>query len=195
MKGYPKDTIDKLGNAIVYLCGRIPDMSITKLLKLIYLIEECSVKKFHAPFFGIDFEVWQAGPVAKDIYIDLSDDYRDPFIFREYLSIDTTPKAKYVLAKRNFNNDEFSDNDISVMDYIINKYGDKTARWLVKFTHKENTAWFAAAKENELLDSFAAGTKNSSDVLIDFGYYLSECDKAKYQETQETWKAFDILKK
>ena len=199
MKSYSKDTVNKIGNAAVYMCERIPDMSKTKLLKLLYLLEECSVKKFQTPFFGIDFEVWQAGPVAKDIFIDLSDDYHSPSMLNEYLTVKTVRAAKdrfatYIFAKTNFSNDEFSDNDMAIMDDVIKEYGNKTANCLVKLTHKKNTAWYAAAKENELLDRFNAKTKMSSDVPIDFGYYLSECEKSKYLDTKETWSAFDNLK-
>jgi len=40
----------------------------TKLLKLIYLLEETSVKKNNLPFFGISFEVLQASLQAKIIF-------------------------------------------------------------------------------------------------------------------------------
>lgn len=196
MKSFSKDTINKIGNASIYMCERIPSMSKTKLLKLLYLLEEHSVKEFQTPFFGIDFEVWQAGPVAKDIFIDLSDDYQSPSMLNDYLVIKAAidQSATYISAKASFNDDEFSDNDMSIMDCVIEKYGDKTASWLVNFTHKKNTAWFVAAQKNKLLESFKAGIIKSSPIQIDFEYYLSGCDKAKYIDTKETWSAFENLK-
>ncbi len=43
-------------------------MSKTKLLKLLYLLEERSFLLFGTPFLGLDFEVWKLGPVPKEIY-------------------------------------------------------------------------------------------------------------------------------
>ena len=64
---------NKIGNAVVYLAQHIDNLSKTKLLKLLYLMEEYSVVRFQTPFLGLPYEVWQAGPVAKDIFIDLSE--------------------------------------------------------------------------------------------------------------------------
>lgn len=64
--------IIKLGNTLIYIAKKIPYLSKTKALKLLYLMEDYSVKRFQQPFLGLPFEVWQAGPVIKDVFIDLS---------------------------------------------------------------------------------------------------------------------------
>ena len=61
----------KLGNAIVYIARHTSNLSKTKLLKLLYLMEERMALKYHVPFIGLPFEVWQAGPVAKDVFIEI----------------------------------------------------------------------------------------------------------------------------
>lgn len=73
MKAYTVSDKEKLGNVVVYIANHVPDLSKTKLLKLLYFMEEYSVKRFHTPFLGLPFEVWQAGPVVKDVFIDLSE--------------------------------------------------------------------------------------------------------------------------
>lgn len=72
----------KLGNAIVYIARHTSNLSKTKLLKLLYLMEERMALKYHVPFIGLPFEVWQAGPVAKDVFIDLSD---GPFLLKDFV--------------------------------------------------------------------------------------------------------------
>jgi uncharacterized phage-associated protein len=179
---YTKEVIDKLGNSMVYMAQRVPDLSKTKLLKLIYLLEEVSVKRNKLPFFGIPFEVWQAGPVAKDVFIDLD---IKPDLFGKYISIRREDKATYITAKSSFSDDEFSDNDIEVMDCVIAKYGDKTATQLVKLLHKKGTAWHKVAEENGLIEAFERGITNSSSKEIDFTYYLSGCEAEKYRDCME----------
>jgi len=80
-------------------------LSKTKLLKLLYLLEEFSVKKYHVPFLDLKFEVWQAGPVAKDVFVDLSQD--EPVMLKEFVSIDCNNfngvTATYIKPKKEFN--------------------------------------------------------------------------------------------
>ena len=78
----------KLANTIIFFAERIPDIPKTKLLKLLYLLEECYVKKYSIPLLDIDFEVWQAGPVNREVYIELSD---TPIMLNGY--IETIPEG------------------------------------------------------------------------------------------------------
>ena len=72
MTAFSRSEIDKLGNTIIYLASKIPNLSKTKVLKLLYLLEHFSARYNRVPFVNLEFEVWKAGPVAKDVYIDLS---------------------------------------------------------------------------------------------------------------------------
>lgn len=182
METYSKDTIDKLGNAIVYMANSIPDLSKTKLLKLIYLLEEVSVKKNKVPFFGIQFEVWQAGPVAKNLFIDLSSDLS---MMKNYISISKDGGGSYISAKAAFNDDEFSDEDIEVMDLVISKFGDQKATKIVEYLHKKGYTWFTVAQKNGLKELFDLGLTNSSDVKIDLTCYLTGCEKERYNQKLE----------
>ncbi|MDR2119389.1 MAG: SocA family protein [Tannerella sp.] len=188
---YSKEIIDKLGNAMVYLAQKVPSLSKTKLLKLLYLFEEVSVKTNKLPFFGIPFEVWQAGPVAKDVFVDLD---ITPVLFDRYVSIKRDSKATYIFAKSDFNDDEFSDNDIRVMDEVIAKYGNKTATQLVKILHNKNSAWHKEAEENGLLEAFGKRITNSSNREIDFTCYLTGKEAEKYRDCLEFHKSVSHLK-
>ena len=83
MRTYSESEKSKLGNAIVYIAQRVPDLSKTKLLKLLYFMEEYSVRRFQTPFLGLTYEAWQAGPVPKDVFIDLSE---TPVLLQGYVS-------------------------------------------------------------------------------------------------------------
>lgn len=191
MGSYSNDTIDKIGNAIIYMSSRVNDLSKTKLLKLMYLLERDSIIKYNTPFFGIKFEVWQAGPVAKDIFIDLSD---SPVLLREYITTHSRDGGTYIEAKREFIDDEFSDNDIEIMEHVIKAYGGKTAKQLVTLLHKSSTAWYDAAKKNGLLEAFNANRLNHSDVEVDFTHYLTGCNAERYLEVKEVMESFNALK-
>lgn len=172
----------KLGNTCVYMAQRIPDLSKTKLLKMLYFMEEYSVLRFKTPFLGLPFEVWQAGPVVKDVFVDLSE---MPVLLDGFVERVQVDGATYVKPVAEFCDDEFSDNDIVVMDDMIKRYGDKTAKELVQLTHEVGTPWWKVAKEHGLLEAFEQKLMNNSDYVIDLSETLPECSREFYQENLE----------
>lgn len=126
---FSESTKDKLGNALIYMAERIENLSKTKALKLLYFMEERMVLQYHTPFLGIPYEVWQAGPVAKDVFIDLSD---GPYILKDYVKTEIHHSATYIIPVRPFNDDEFSECEVEIMEEVLKKYGKMTAAELVK---------------------------------------------------------------
>lgn len=164
-KSFTKDQINKIGNAIIYLSGSITELNKTKILKLLFLIEEATIKKYGRPFFGIDFQLWKHGPVAKDIFIDLSDE--KPTLLAEYIEKDPANATNFK-AKKPFCDDEFSDNDIALLDAIIDFAKDKPAAYLVKHTHGKNSLWRKSAIQCGVLEILENELKNSTEHEIDF---------------------------
>ncbi len=173
---------NKIGNAVVYITERVPNLSKTKLLKLLYLMEEYSVKRFQTPFLGLPFEVWQAGPVVKDLFIDLSE---TPVILDGYVEKEVVDDKTYIKATKTFSDDEFSDNDITVMEDILRRYGKKTAKQLVELTHRKDGLWYATAKRNNLLEGFEQKVINNSDCQIDLSECLTGCSQEFYREQMD----------
>lgn len=175
-KGFTKDQKEKIGNSIIYFSDNIDNLSKTKLLKLLYLLEELSVKSFGIPFLNIDYKVWKYGPVNFDIFAELS----EPDIFKNYFKIAQTESGEcYISPKKKFNDDEFSGNEIMLMDIIIKKYGKLSAKSLVNICHKKDTLWYKIASENNLFELFNKNQVKSTDFLIDLSNYIKE-DKSKF---------------
>lgn len=170
---------NKLGNTVVYIASHTNNLSKTKLLKLLYFMEEYSVRRFHTPFLGLPFEVWQAGPVVKDVFIDLSE---TPVILDGFVTKEVKGDATYIQAAKEFCDDEFSDNDLLVMQEVLKKYGDKSAKELVGLTHQKGTLWYNVASKRHLLPLFEGKMMNNSDYTIDFADELTETGKEFYQD-------------
>lgn len=173
---------NKIGNAVVYVAQHIDNLSKTKLLKLLYLMEEYSVVRFQTPFLGLPYEVWQAGPVAKDIFIDLSE---TPVLLDGFVRKKVEADKTYIEAVRAFSDEEFSDNDMTVMDDVIHRYGLMTARQLVELTHQKDSLWYRTAERNHLLELFDQKLINNSDCQINLGEHLSGCGREFYEEQLE----------
>ena len=169
---FSSSEIDKIGNAIVYLAERIKPLSKTKLLKLIYLIEEYSVRTYGLPFFNLDFTVWKLGPVSRDIFVDLSSE--EPVLLSKYIrkniSVDTTID---IFPKVLFSDDEFTDNEMKLLEHITDTFKDYSASDLVQLTHRKHSLWYLTASEHGVLEYLEEGKMNSTEIRIDFSRLLN----------------------
>lgn len=173
-------TKQKLGNTIVYIARKKSNLSKTQLLILLYLMEERMALKYHIPFIGIPFEVWQIGPVAKDVFVDLSD---SPYLLKNFVKTDFKDGGTFIEAIADFDDNEFSECEIEMMDEILAKYGNMTASDLVSETHKEGTLWYRTAVRTGLLEAFNKYECNNSDQQIDFTEEMIDCAAEDYRES------------
>jgi uncharacterized phage-associated protein len=154
--------MQKIGNALVYLSSHISDLTKTKLLKLVYLLDEVSIRKSGVPIFNLTYKVWKFGPVSEDLYIDLSDDLR---LVKDFLKFDASTQSFKPASE--FCDDEFSDNEIELMNFVIEKYGAKSAADLVSVTHHPFSPWYNTAKEHNVLEPLEQELINHTDLIID----------------------------
>lgn len=187
-KAFTKDQIDKIGNTIIYLAERVPDLNKTKILKLLFLTEEASIKKTGKPFFGIDFQIWKFGPVAKDIFIDLTTQWFDdsPVLLNEFILRDPKNNENFV-PKTAFKDDEFSDNDLQLLDLIAGFGKNKSANYLIKHTHGANSLWRKSAIKYGVLELLENELLNSTDFTVDFTLLFDDNSpiKERYEESKD----------
>lgn len=170
----------KLGNTILYIAQHAKYPYKTEVLKLLFLMEERMVQQYHIPFLAIPFSVWRLGPVSVDVFEELSD---GPVLLDEYISLQYNGTGIKILPKREFNDDEYSDAELNMMETIMNKYGNMTSEQLVNETHKEGSLWQITAKEHGLLEDFNAKRANSSTIIMDLGRQLCPDAREYYEES------------
>lgn len=173
---FSKDQLEKIGYTVVYLSERIPQLSKTKLLKLLYILDEISIKKSGIPFLNLTYKVWKFGPVSEELFIDLSS---EPKLLEHYLEKNNTEEVICIQPKIAFKDDEFSDNDIILMDFIIKEYGNKSATELVAYTHREHTPWHNTAKENHVLELLEKESINKTELVIDMSQLVAHDERKK----------------
>ncbi len=161
---FTNQQIEKLGNSLIYLSKHVGDFNKTKALKLLFLLEESSIKKFGYPFFGFDFQIWKFGPVLSDVYIDLTEDLT---LLKDYIKRVDTNADEFEPVKE-FNDDEFSDNDIELLNHIVNFAKNKNAEDLVEYTHSETSLWRKSAVHYGVLESLEKQKQSTTPYLIDF---------------------------
>lgn len=165
--------IEKLGNTVIYLAERIDNLSKTKLLKILYLLDEISILRCGLPFLNLKYEVWQLGPVAQDVYVDLSGE--QPKMLEEYINlVFQNGNRTYIKAKKEFNDDEFNDNEIELLEKMTESLKDHPAHLLIDYTHKKGSLWHNTANRNNLIELFENSTKNTSNIELDFSELIQD---------------------
>lgn len=179
----------KLGNAVAFVAQRAKYPYKTEVLKLLYLMEERMVQQYHVPFLGIPFSVWRMGPVSVDVFEELSD---GPQLLEDFVMLQFNGQGIKVAAKKEFEDDEFSDAELRMMEQVMEKFGHMNSDELIAETHRDGGLWKVTAEENGLLEDFEQKRANSSSVIIDMGRQLCPDARAFYNETLEVRQAANL---
>jgi uncharacterized phage-associated protein len=192
--GFSKQQVDKIGNSIIYFSDKLEGLTKTKILKLLYILEESSIRKYGYPFFGVDFQLWKHGPVLKDIFIDLSEE--QPSILKSY--IERNPDDPTIFKnKQDFIDDEFSQNDIDLLEKVVAFARTKTAAKLVQHLHGPNSLWRRSAIKYGILELLENETVNSTEFDIDFNILFENNSEMleRYESAKENLEFIKSLKR
>lgn|SRR6185312_4768277 len=190
----------KIGNLLNYISVRIPNLSMTKALKLLYLIDETSYMRTGVSVTWLDYKVWEMGPVAEELYNELRYDQSilqngepinlERFIETEKLEgpgghpqIIIRPKGRYSL-------DEFSPYEIELIDNVIHRFGTYTAKQLINLLHEKNTLWHKYVTNNSLELTFKVYGKKSN-YTIDFAELIKD-DLIKQLAAQSAFESMQM---
>ena len=152
---------DKIGNIMILLAERLKPLYHTKLIKLLYLIDEAAVKDDGIPVTWLDYKVWQFGPVAPETFYIKDGDH----LFTNYISTIKSDKGTIIVPLVHFDRTLFSEYELEIIDKIISKYGTLTSEELVILTHEQESLWNTTKQENDI--DFVNSPANISNVSID----------------------------
>jgi uncharacterized phage-associated protein len=160
---------DKIGNIINYFATKIDYLSMTKTLKLLYILDETSIKETGSPITWLDYKVWGEGPVAIDIYNEIK---RNEVIYYQGKEVSISDficlnkinnqnrEEIYIKPKVEFNNRIFNKYELNLLEMTVFKFGNWNASQLIKYLHEENSLWYKTVKEHNLEEHF----KNNSKI-------------------------------
>ena len=173
---------EKIGNLMVYILKHQGIVFHTQLIKLLYLIDETAIKANGIPITWLDYKAWQFVPVAPETYyIKYKKSVFDSFIS---LYENNIGENKLLLfPKVDFDDSEFSDYEMDLIDEVLKEYGTKSPSQLVNVTHEKGSLWDLTRIQYGI--DFTKTTK--TDISLDFTR-LIENDKLKlmkYREAEE----------
>lgn len=179
---------EKNGVLLAYLAERIPNVTLRKLLKLVYLTDEKFTIERGFPLTWFNYFAWKKGPVAPEVY-----DVKNGS-FADFVQCHRNSNDKYKISPVGGALTEdrlnlYSRYEMNMIDEIISKYGSMSADELTDITHLENTLWSKVVNENKLtfsdsgrsdceihLNRLIEGDEEKEEVFEDALEYMQFCN-------------------
>ena len=156
---------DKISNVLNYFASQIDYLSMTKTLKLLYILDETSIKETGTPVTWLDYKVWENGPVAIDVYNEIK--HQEVFCYQgkelsllhsiqleKKFNTDRNSEEVFLKPKGNFDETIFNRYELNLLETIIFKFGNWNATELINFLHEEGSLWHKMVSEHNLINHF-----------------------------------------
>lgn len=179
---------EKNGVLLAYLAERIPNVTLRKLLKLVYLTDEKFTIERGFPLTWFNYFAWKKGPVAPEVYDVKNGSFAD-FVQCHRNSNDKYEVSPVGSALTEDRLNLYSRYEMNMIDEIISKYGSMSADELTDITHLENTLWSKVVNENKLtfsdsgrsdceihLNRLIEGDEEKEEVFEDALEYMQFCN-------------------
>lgn len=151
-----------VGNLMVWLATECRPLYHTKLLKLLYLIDEEATRRYGSPITWLTYKAWRFGPVSQDVFYSKNPKENR---FEGYVRFVHSGEKVIVEPVAAFDDSEFSEMDMEVIRDVVARYGNCTSSKLVSVTHAKDSLWHKTVEENGIRFS---EENRTSDVEIDF---------------------------
>lgn len=170
----------KAFNALVYFAEHIKPLYLTKGIKLLYIADEKAIRESGVPVTWLNYKAWKFGPVPEDIFYRVKRSHSLQKAGLQHTEVDGLiisdpapglPDGIVLSPKRAFDDSQFSDYEIEVLDEVIRQYGKYTGEQLEEILHGEGSLWHKVVKENNLEQQFELKS-NRSDFVIELSELL-----------------------
>lgn len=159
---------EKIGQVLNFFASNIDHLSMTKTLKLLYILDETCIKETGSLFTWLDYKVWEMGPVAIDIYNEIKKDeiiwYKgEELKSTKFVALDYIQKANkeeiYLISNAAFDETIFNKYELDLLQTTVFKFGNWTANQLINYLHEEGTLWHKIVKNHNLESHFETFNK------------------------------------
>ncbi len=168
--------IEKIANAIIYFVNNdVESLGKTKLMKLLFYTDKYHLENFGRAVFGDAYYKLPQGPVPTitlNVINSLNESEKDDFseygeVFSKYVKTEETEqphryKAMKFIPQSEFNEKLFSKSELKVMDDVIAKFKDYTARQISDESHE--TPEYQEAYDTGIISEESMSGKNKDYV-------------------------------
>lgn len=148
-----------------------------------FFIDQEATQTKGTPITWLDYKAWKLGPVAPEVFLAKNRGYNT---FYQFVNFEKTGEKNACIVRpvKEFDDSEFSDWDLEIIENALKKYGRLSNDKLIDLTHEEGSLWDKAIKESRI--RFSQDNK-TSDKSLDFLELIEddEYKKSIYYSTLE----------
>lgn len=148
----PQDKVDKFKEVFLYILSQVgakPNIGMTVLYKLLYFIDFNYYEKYEEQLIGATYIKNHFGPTPV-FFSKIVEEMKKNDELEEVNSKFFSHDQKKYLPKRQANLLKISANELQMIDQVLFKFSDKTAKELSEYSHTD-TPWMVK-KQGEVLD-------------------------------------------
>jgi len=178
-------------NAILYFARNVKHPTITKILKLLYLLDFMHFKETGRPVTGQKYYAWDLGPVPKDIYFRINnlkkeDEWYNSLVLNKEVIDEVSDKRIHmVLARKKPDLSVFTKREKKLLEQIAYIFKNVRPKDISDYSHLKNHPWDITINEK--------GEKAEIDYLLaidDSAPLTKEEAEELYKEIEEVWEKF-----
>ncbi|NUO01767.1 MAG: SocA family protein [Saprospiraceae bacterium] len=181
---------DKIGTIIRHFAAEIQPLSLTKLLKLLYITDEAATRETGTPVTWLEYRVWKYGPVPGEVFQEIKHGEKltvgkHIISFDDYIKVIRQDSGKrpgqeevFIEAKGEDNLSMLSAYEVDLLNRVLRQFGKMNAAELVSYLHQEGSLWHKAVQEHKLDTNFEL-FQNTSNCIIDFSDLIEDDDLMK----------------
>ena len=135
---------EKFLNAIIYFAENTRSCGLTKIQKLMFLLDFEHYKQTGRSVTGENYEAWKMGPVSPNLHnslksITIPSDMMSAFVIEK--SIQFEKETIVIKPIQQFNEDVFTPRELSILKDLSKTHYDTSAINMVNLLHADNSVW------------------------------------------------------
>lgn len=143
--------VNRVGALLEYICSLMPHIHLRKLLKVVYLVDEKSVKLRAIPLTWLDYYAWKKGPVAPLVYDVKNGEFSDYVICTKEADgkwhVSPVKTTRYSIDQ---DMKVFSEYEMDIINSVVAHCESKSADDLTDETHQDNSLWSKTVALNNI---------------------------------------------
>lgn len=186
------NSLKKLAYATIYFVKNTKYCYMTKLMKLLYLLDFSHYKQVGKSVTGMDYFAWKRGPVPTKFYEYLNRLESAPDEIKNNLAVikyEDENKRFEIRPKTKFNEAIFTPRELSLLKNIAFVFKELTAEQISNYSHLRSMPWEKTMKQkgqNAKIDYDLAVDETPESLPL-------EVVKERQQEIEHGRKLFDSL--
>ena len=144
---------EKLANAIIYFVGKTKYCGVTKLFKLLYMLDFIHFRETARSVTGLQYVTWPKGPAPSELWYEIKGGLKADLVNSVRFDNPREDEGRYLVSikpLRKFDGKFFSKRETRIMENLAFIFLEARAEAMVEATHLKGLPWDRTLKSKGL---------------------------------------------